>query len=211
MRPVWSDRKIPVATLTIVFLNVACFLIEAILKEEKASLMVGMYTHALSVGPGAYYRVITSSFMHYGILHLACNMLALLSFGMTMERGIGWWRFTVIYAAGMIGGALLINFAGGNGLHMGASDALWGLMCGLFFLVIRAHGNLESILRCLVLNIAITVGFRDSISWQGHVGGGIAGLIAAAILFSIRPRRRSRIRVADLRPADPLPPDDTEA
>ncbi|MBR4711626.1 MAG: rhomboid family intramembrane serine protease [Clostridia bacterium] len=203
----WRNRKIPYATLVILFLNVACYLAEAIMGEEKASLTFAMYAHALSVSPVAWYRVLASSFMHFGFLHLICNMLALLSIGVEMEEIIGWKRYLIIYAAAILGDGLMVNFAGGEGLHMGASGALWGLMAALLIVVLRLHGNPNAILRCLVLNLAVTFGF-SGISWQGHIGGGIAGLIAALIMLAVRPRRRMPVQA--VRPPLPAESDDSD-
>lgn len=185
--------KIPYVTLTLVFVNVACFLVEQILTERRTSYLFGMYANALSVGPGALYRMVTSGFFHYGIAHLLSNMLALVMMGMELEWVIGWWRFLVIYAAGLIGGSLMIQFLGGSGLHMGASSAIWGMMAALLIVVLRLHANPTGIMRVLVVNLAITFYFRE-VSWQGHIGGGIAGLIVSLLVLSIRPPRRLRRR-----------------
>ncbi len=56
---------------------------------------------------GQYYRLFTSMFLHFGIQHLANNMLVLFVLGQRMERVFGGWKFLVLYLVGGIGGNLV--------------------------------------------------------------------------------------------------------
>ena len=55
-------------------------------------------------------------------------MICLVIYGFSLENQIGSAKYALIYAIATIGSALLINYAGGNGIHAGASGAIWGLM-----------------------------------------------------------------------------------
>src|SRR3954463_16327734 len=44
-----------------------------------------------------YERLITSAFLHYGLLHIFFNMFALMMIGPYLERLLGWWRFASVY------------------------------------------------------------------------------------------------------------------
>ena len=48
-------------------------------------------------GNGHWWQLITSGFLHIGIIHLAVNMLSLYMIGPTLERFVGRIRFLVIY------------------------------------------------------------------------------------------------------------------
>ncbi|WP_163568218.1 rhomboid family intramembrane serine protease [Fodinicola feengrottensis] len=60
------------------------------------------------IDTGQFWRLLTSDFVHIGILHLAVNMYALFLFGRECERLLGRWRFLVLYLLTGIGGGTLV-------------------------------------------------------------------------------------------------------
>ena len=71
---------------------------------------------------GGWWRLITSPFLHFGIIHLGLNMLALYWFGPLLERLIGSLRFLLLYlAAGLAGsaGALWLSPEQRHGRRLG--------------------------------------------------------------------------------------------
>ena len=58
------------------------------------------------VDDGEYWRLVTSGFLHYGLLHLGMNMLVLWWLGRMLEPGIGGARLLLLYAVSMLGGSL---------------------------------------------------------------------------------------------------------
>lgn len=171
-------RKIPVVTFIVVGLNVIGLIYELSVGERLATFKYGMYQGALDSGD--YLRAIVSSFLHFGIYHFASNMVCLIMYGFDLEDKIGSVRFALVYLAGIIGSAFLINFAGGNGLHAGASGAIWGLMTATLIYNLRNDLNPAYALRGIVLNLIYS--FSAGVSWQGHIGGGVAGLVTALAL-----------------------------
>ena len=61
--------------------------------------------------------------------------------------------------------ALLINFAGGRGIHAGASGAIWGLMTATLIYNLRNNLNPTYALRGIVINLIFSV--SAGVSWQG--------------------------------------------
>ena len=175
-------RKLPIATCVLIALNVFGFIAELIEGETEMAYRFAMYQGASQ--DGEWLRLVMNAFLHFGFPHLAVNMLCLFAYGMSLEHRIGPWKFCVIYFAAVLGGGLLINFAGGlYGLHMGASSAIWGLMTAMLMYTIKHKGNPIYALRGIVLNLIYS--FTSGVSWQGHIGGGIGGLVAAFILFEL--------------------------
>lgn len=172
------QKKIPIVTVIILVLNILGFLYEMSIGENQAAYSYAMYQGALE--DGQYLRTITSAFMHYGIYHLACNMICLLSYGFDLENKIGTFKYALIYIAGMIGSALLVNYTGGRSLHAGASGAIWGLMTATLVYNIRHGLSPAYAFRGIILNLVYS--FSAGVSWQGHIGGGIAGVLAAFAL-----------------------------
>ena len=171
-------KKLPIATIIILALNILGLLYEFSVGERLATYTYGMYQGALD--GGQYLRFIVSAFLHFGIAHFGSNMICLVVYGFDLERKIGPVKFTLIYIAGILGASLLINFAGGNAIHAGASGAIWALMTATLVYNLRHGLNPAYALRGIVVNLAYS--FSANVSWQGHIGGGIAGLAAAFIL-----------------------------
>ena len=107
-------------------------------------------------------------------------MVCLVMFGLDLEMHTSQWRYALIYAVSVIGSGLLIHFAGGSGIHAGASGAIWGLMTATLVYNLRNGINPAYALRGIVINLIYS--FSAGVSWQGHIGGGIAGLLTALVV-----------------------------
>lgn len=134
---------------------------------------------------GEWWRVISSMFLHIGLLHLFMNMLALYYLGVLLERIFGSSRFLVIYFLSGIGGSLT-SFALSTNVSAGASGALFGLFGALLFfgvnyqkLFFKTMGR--NVIFILILNLFIGV-LIPSIDMGAHLGGLITGFLAAAIV-----------------------------
>jgi membrane associated rhomboid family serine protease len=134
------------------------------------------------VSGGEYYRLVTSMFLHYGILHLALNMWALWILGRNLESALGPLRFGVLYLLSGLGGGVAVYYLSTqHGETAGASGAIFGLFAALFVVLRRLGRDASSIIPILVINLVFTFTV-PGISWQGHIGGMITGGIVAAIL-----------------------------
>lgn len=150
------------------------------------SLLAKAALNGPAVANGDWWRIITSGFMHYGLLHLAFNMYALYILGTMMEPAIGRVRFALIYFVGLLGGSLGALIASPNALTAGASGAIFGLM-GAAVLVLRNRGiNVwqSGIGIWLFLNLAITFTVSH-ISVGGHIGGLVAGTFAGWVVVEL--------------------------
>lgn len=150
-------------------------------------------TWVAGVATGAWWQVVTSVFTHLQIVHLALNMVSLIFIGPPLERVLGRARFLAIYAvSGLTGSAAVMWLTNPETSTVGASGALFGLMGALLLLSYKAKGNYQQVLMLLGLNIAFTVLNLQTISWQGHLGGLVGGLVATWIVV-YAPRERRRI------------------
>lgn len=173
-------QKLPVATFIILILNILGLMYEFINGQTQVIYSYGMYEGAIK--NGEYLRAIVSAFLHFGIYHFGSNMICLIIYGFTLEKQIGSIKFLVIYLVSIIGGSILIDYTGGNGIHAGASGAIWGLMTATLIYNIKHNLNPAYALRGIIVNLLYS--FSANVSWQGHIGGGIAGLIAAFFVCS---------------------------
>ena len=143
------------------------------------------------VADGAYWQLLTSMFTHVQLMHIGFNMLALWFLGPQLEAAVGRARFLTLYLlSGMVGSVFVYWLSPEHSSTVGASGAIFGLMGALLVIAIKVKADYSQILLWLGLNVAITVFGRGLISWQGHLGGLIGGVLIALVLaFSPRKRR----------------------
>ena len=126
----------------------------------------------------------TYLFLHAGFLHLVINMLALLSFGPTIERTWGSGTFLACYlCAGILGGAVQSLFSAGP--IVGASAAIFGLFAA--YAMIKPQAKLLSVFLYsmrvrLVLGLyialsllAIVMGWATYVAHVAHIVGAFVG------------------------------------
>ncbi|MGH3493239.1 MAG: rhomboid family intramembrane serine protease [Sciscionella sp.] len=197
------DRK-PWVTYTIIALNVAVYLVTVVLTRSimnngSAVLERNWELFPPAVAAGQWWRLVTSGFVHFGLIHIGVNMASLWFIGRDLERFLGPLRYSVLYALSLLGGsagAYLLTFAiqTPSGLEYaasgGASGAIFGVFGGILILVLRLKINPRQVIILLVVNLVFSFSVPH-ISWQAHIGGLITGaLFAAAVVYAPAARRR---------------------
>ena len=189
----FSYRQI-IATLILAAANAVIFLILDIGGDtQDAQFMAyhgAMYTPFVIVYH-QWYTLFTSMFLHFGISHLANNMLLLFGLGNYIERLMGTWKFVVLYlASGLAGNAASLLWdlhTADYAVSAGASGAIFGLMGGLLWIVIKNRGRVAGLTtRGLIIMIALSVYFGFSsagIDNMAHLGGLACGFICGIILY----------------------------
>lgn len=144
---------------------------------------------ALSAGvvhDGEWWRLFTSGFVHYGLLHLAFNMVLLYQFGSMLEPAIGRVRFVALYAAALLAGSFGALLVSPSALTAGASGAVFGLV-GASAVGMRQRGISvwdSGVGGLLVINLVLTL-VLPNISIGGHVGGLAGGVVVGAGVFGL--------------------------
>jgi membrane associated rhomboid family serine protease len=143
------------------------------------------------VASGAWWQLFTSVFTHEALLHIGFNMLALWILGPQLELAIGRLRFLALFLlSGLTGSVFVYWLTPVYTATIGASGAVFGLMGALLVVAIKVRADYSQILLWLGLNVMITVFGRGLISWQGHLGGLVGGVvIALAIAYAPRKHR----------------------
>ena len=179
------------ATFVLIALNAAAFLIEiatatgGFYEIKRSSIVFDFGLFGPLVSEGEWYRLVTSGFLHAGLLHIGFNMFALFFLGRILEPSIGTPRFLAVYAASLLGGAFGALLLDPNALTIGASGAIFGIF-GATFVIARWRGFdavASSIGIVLLINLALTFGAAN-ISIGGHLGGLAAGLICGAAVIA---------------------------
>ncbi len=143
------------------------------------------------VASGAWWQLLTSMFTHQSILHIGFNMLALWILGPQLEAAVGRVRFLALYFLSGLAGAVTVLYLTTPFIPtIGASGAVFGLMGALLVIAIKVRADYTSILFWIGLNVFITFFGGARISWQGHLGGLIGGvLIGLVLVYSPRENR----------------------
>lgn len=193
-------RKIAYVNITIIAVNVIYFLIVEILGSSYSSEFMkqfgAMYAPAVIQGH-EYYRLVTSMFMHFGIEHIANNMLILFILGDHLERAMGRVRYLIFYFICGIG-ANVVSMLAMNPMEYeyvvsaGASGAIFGVIGGLLYVVAVNKGHLEDlstqqliVAGLFALYFGYASGNADNVA---HVAGLAIGILAAVVLYW-RPKR----------------------
>jgi membrane associated rhomboid family serine protease len=153
----------------------------------------------VGVTEGQPYRLVTSAFLHAGIIHLGLNMFALYILGTLLEPAIGTARFVGVYAVSVLCGSFLVMVIDPNQLTVGASGGIFGLMAAAF-LIARDRGLDELASQIgffVIINVAFTFGV-SSISVGAHIGGLVGGAIAAILVNQLDRRRIPNARTIEL-------------
>lgn len=153
------------------------------------------------VGDGEWWRVLTAAFLHGSSTHLLFNMWALYIFGPELERQLGSVAFAVLYlSTAAAGGAAAFFLSDEITLLVGASGAIFGLF-GVWLVGswrVRHTRAGAALYRQLLVLLGINAVFSfvvPRISWQGHLGGFVAGL-AIGYLWGRAPQRTPAVRAA---------------
>ncbi len=135
-----------------------------------------------------WYRLVTSGFLHFGILHILLNMYLLYLLGQLLERSLGRTRFALLYTASLLGGSAGVLLFTDQGISGGASGAVFGLMGAAAISMHRQGINIlnTGIGRTLAINLLITfvLGSSLGISIGGHLGGVAAGAICGVVMMA---------------------------
>jgi membrane associated rhomboid family serine protease len=155
---------------------------------------LGSDGEVVGVATGEWWRIITSGFLHGGLIHLGMNMLFLWILGPQLERALGRWNYLAVYIAGLVGGSLGALIFDPFVPTLGASGAIYGLL-GAALVLQRSSGiNVwqSGILGLLLINVMITFAIPQ-ISIGGHLGGLVGGLLASFAVVEISQRSKSRV------------------
>jgi membrane associated rhomboid family serine protease len=167
-------------TYALIAINVLIYLIGASqgagLNNPGGSLYAKLWLDAPQFHDGGWWRLVTTMFLHASVLHIAFNMFALWVIGRPVEQHLGTARYIGLYlVSGLAGsaGALLQT----PGVTVGASGAIFGILGAMLVIEWQATGRLGgNAMTLIVINLVISFAI-PGISWGGHVGGLIGGIL----------------------------------
>lgn len=188
----------PTATYALIAINCLVFLICAA-QAGSASAFGGskVFVDGVLYGPavadGEVWRLLTSGFLHFSLLHIAVNMFSLYVLGRDVELTMGTPRFLAVYGTALLGGSALVMLMSPNDIAAGASGAIYGLMGAALIVVLRARLSPAPVLTLIAVNIAITFAIPNISLWA-HLGGLVFGAATAAAFLLLPGRLGGRVR-----------------
>ncbi|MBW2650839.1 MAG: rhomboid family intramembrane serine protease [Deltaproteobacteria bacterium] len=134
---------------------------------------------------GRWWTLLSASYLHGGLLHIAFNMLALRQLGPFVLREYGLYRFLIIYTVTGIAGFYL-SYLAGVSLTIGASASICGLI-GATLYYGKSRGDIygQAIYKQVmgwVVGLAMFGFMIPGINNWGHGGGIVAGILLGFIM-----------------------------
>lgn len=138
---------------------------------------------------GEWWRLVTATLMHGGILHVAFNTYAMLIIGSALEKTIGpGWMLGPFAVSGITGSIVSASFNPPNVVSVGASGGVFGLVAMAALLSYLAPRIVAFSREVLVqwLIFALVIGFAAGFDNAGHIGGIIGGALCALPVIALR-------------------------
>jgi len=177
-----SDQ--PRVTISLIMINLVIWLLQVIPGSTVTSTL--FYAPLLTVIEP--WRMITAGFVHSpdNFWHILLNAYSIYIFGRVIEPMLGPVRFLVLYLVSIFGGSAMVLWLSEPVVPVvGASGAFFGLM-GAYLIMLRAIGDNSGLLVGLIA-VNLAFGFLvPGISWQGHLGGLLAGMAVTAVYARTR-------------------------
>ena len=186
----------PFLTYTIIGLNLAYFLLMLYSGlnlfpnpiqgsiDQRVLIAFGAKVNSL-IQEGEIWRLLTSTFIHIGIIHLVFNLYALWALGPLTEESFGHRRFLMIYIFSGLGGSIA-SYLFSPALSAGASGAIFGLLGALLYYSYRRPSLWKSGLGMnLVIVIMVNFGFglsQPGIDNYAHFGGLLTGWLTSVLI-----------------------------
>lgn len=182
-------------TRTLLALNALVFLVMALSGVSILSPTIPeLIAFGANYGPltlsGQWYRLLSSTFIHIGIIHLAFNMWCLLNLGLLAERIYGNGTFAAIYFFAGLGGSMVSVWWNPTIVSAGASGAIFGVAGALVaFFFLETHTMFGDVIVHVRKSMLFFVGFNlifgftaSGIDNGAHLGGLLVGFGMGAIL-----------------------------
>jgi rhomboid protease GluP len=163
-----------------------------------------MFEWGANFGPSVVFdhqawRLFTSMFLHFGIIHLLANLFCLITAGPVLERFLGHLGFAALYVLSGLGGSIASLWVHPNLICAGASGAIFGVFGGLLAYLALRHREVPAAvlkpmrsgaLAFLAYNLIFGLGV-PGIDMAAHVGGMCTGFVCG-LLLTLATRRSTR-------------------
>ncbi len=177
-------------TCLLILLNLIIFFYYGLFATNTLELLQlggNFAPYALSDEPG---RLVSSMFLHGGVIHLIANMYGLFYVGTQLEKNIGPINLLVLYLlTGLLAGIASINFNLFI-VSVGASGAIFGIYGFLIVDTIRKNPtNKASIITNFIFYLLFMtiIGSKLNFDNAAHLGGALSGILIGLLYKKVSP------------------------
>ena len=139
---------------------------------------------------GEWWRLLTSNYLHIGIMHIAFNMWVLWDAGRLVERLVGNIGFIIMYVLSGVFGSFTSVLLNPTVVSAGASGAVFGVYGCLLGFLLLSRGSIpkkvltgirSSALAFIAYNVFYAIG-EEGIDMAAHIGGLVTGFLCGVIM-----------------------------
>ena len=180
------SEKRPIVTYALTIIMVIIFALMYVLGNGSLDTNT-LFNFGGLIKEGSPLRLITSIFLHIGILHLVMNMWALILLGKQTENFYGHVKTLIIFLfSGIVGNLLSVILMDERTISAGASGAIFGLMGAILYFAINQRTYMGQALKRDILPVIIVnllFGFLlTGVNMYAHIGGLIGGILISTAL-----------------------------
>src|SRR5437773_4089240 len=206
--PLPADTLLPASFPVTVALIAASVLVFVIMVLRGVSAFSPTPQQAISFGAdfgpltlnGQWWRLLTSMFVHFGIIHVGLNMWCLWNLGRAAETLLGRFSYLLAYFVSGIFGSIASVYWHPMGVGAGASGAIFGMAGVLVSFVylkktpahLHINKNMLSSLGTFIFYNLVYGAAIPGISNAAHIGGLVMGLAVGALLPAAAASESSR-------------------
>lgn len=204
-------QRRPLATWSLIAACLAVFALEQVWggSQSVSTLWRMGANDAERIALGEPWRLLSSTLLHTGALHLGVNLFALWSLGSVLERPLGSRRFVVLWLTSALAGSIASALTQRTALSVGASGALFGLVAALATLALRRpdlfpRSRRRKRRRQLTAPVALVLVSSLSLGSDlaAHAGGALWGLLLAAFPAFSRGARAAEKNIEEAKPLE---------
>ena len=148
-----------------------------------------------TLGAHQYWRLLTSTFLHFGIVHIGMNMYVLYLIGPFIQTVFGRTRYLLIYFIAGLAGSIVSVIVHPTAVGAGASGAIFGLYGAVFGVLLikrrtlnpAAMNSIANSAGIFVLYNVVYGSISGTTDLSAHLGGLVAGFLAGMLLIRPQP------------------------
>ena len=179
---IFKSKK-PYVTYGLIILNVIMFLLMYVLgngSKDIETLVKFVASCRPYVLNGEYFIIISTAFLHIGVIHLLVNCYSLYVIGSQMESFLGKVKFLLVYLISAISGSLM-SLIFTDAVSAGASGAIFGLLGSMLYFGYNYRVFLGNVLKSQIIPLILLnlfIGMLPGIDNAAHIGGLVGGVFS---------------------------------
>ncbi|EHJ01541.1 Rhomboid family protein [Clostridium sp. DL-VIII] len=197
-----EHKNYNILTFILIGINIVVFLLTAFISgnifdiDTRVLIYFGAKINIL-IDHGEIWRLLTCAFLHSGLIHIVCNMYSLYIIGPQIEQIYGIRKYLIIYLISCITASISSYFLNPNGIAIGASGGIFGLMGALLAFALIERNRIQkkflsSLLQIIAINLFIGLSIKN-IDNFAHIGGLVGGIVSGYISYILVRKRHNKL------------------